>query len=292
MSTERKNTTTTIKFRQRFLPADESIPFRLVGTYEYDQCLNQLSNLIATSSEEQIAVYDEMLGVRPEFSFVSGVEMSGLNGRKPGDAPREWLDPFKRRGLAWMMALAKLELGATMSLYGKSKLPFTAYPPTQFDLDAFMRIMLDDTIAQMSNLANDPGFQFVLRSNRIDTWTLAYLRRIKLIRDMTNVLFALNDPVITAQLYPYEKDLKKKQEGLAARVLASQMEVTETRKSTGVYNTEDRYGGTCKELAHRLQGNGTGSPSSTGSTSPSGSPNSPGSGNLAGAYPGGSQNLP
>ncbi len=92
------NTETRVEF---FDKADKSIPFRIVGTYEYRKALEALDRLVAQSTTEQIAVYDNMLYDRPEFSFCRGVDSRGA-GQVSGAgqaADAQWLDPYMRRGL-------------------------------------------------------------------------------------------------------------------------------------------------------------------------------------------------
>ncbi len=266
MSTHSQDKKTTRIFQQQFSPADESIPYRLVGTHEYGLAVPNLTRLMEISTEEQRKIYDEMLGVRPEFSFVSGVDVSGLQGTGPGkQAAPEWLDPFKRRGIPWMMALAKVELGATMSMYGRHKQPFTAFPPNQIDFEPFMNILLDDVVAQMGGLAADPGFRKVIDPRyRTDSWTLAYLRRIKLMRDMMSVLYTLNDSSINSRLLPLEKELRSNQEELVLRVSIAEMATFGTQTSTTFGRTHTRFTGQrCEELVNALQSENSTPPASS-----------------------------
>jgi hypothetical protein len=256
VSTYENKTTTTTRYSTHFAPADESIPYRIVGTYEYSQAVEKLNQLVHKSTSEQIEVYDRMLQIRPEFSFVSGVDLSALNGFKPGqNAQIEWLDPFKRRGLAWMTALAKVELGTTMSMYGRAKFPFTVFAPTAFDVQPFMAIIYDDLASHLNALTNEPGFRTVVDPIHVpDSNTLAYLRRIKLMRDMIRVLYEANDPSISLSIAPMEQKLSRMQQELIAKVALSEMALVQSKSLTSMSSRAQRLkGGRCEELVGAIQ---------------------------------------
>ncbi len=61
-----------------------------------------------------------------------------------------------------MMALGRIELASTLSLYGKSKLPFEAIEPTKFEAEQYLLILSDDTVAHLKSLAGEQGFKEVL----------------------------------------------------------------------------------------------------------------------------------
>ena len=103
-------------------------------------------------------------------------------------------DAFIKNGLAWMIALARVELAATQSMYGDRDDPFQV-SSAHFGTQEFLKVLKDDVTAHMNSLARERGFKEVLRPSRMpDTWTLAYLRRIKLIRDMLTALKSYGDP--------------------------------------------------------------------------------------------------
>ena len=163
--------------------------------------LKQFMKLVEISTTDELKVYDKVLNDRAEFSFFSGVnaafeEKPDLAKANPFER-QKFEDEFIKKGLAWMMALARIELAATSSLYGDNKLPFETIVNSQFDAEPYLKILQDDVLAHMKSLAKEPGFKEVLRrSRRPDTWTLAYLRRIKLIRDMLQALQDVGGPAV------------------------------------------------------------------------------------------------
>lgn len=215
MSESETTSTYTVRYREGISAADPTIPYRLVGTYEYDNAVKLLDALISSSTPEQIEVYNRFLEDRPEFTFYNGASLLDDRALATLDLKKDTVrvkfdDEFKKKGLAWMIALAKIELGATASCYGESKTPFALYPAKEYDYIPFLEIMFDDIVAHLKGLGADQDFKQVLKSHRVaDTWTVAYLRRVKLIRDMIQVLKGTGDPGLLTRLAPYDQELKR-----------------------------------------------------------------------------------
>ena len=164
-----------------------------MGSYEYAKALEKFTQLIEKSSSDELKIYDKILKDRIEFSFLNGVNAAFAETPDMAKAKelerQRFNDEFLKKGLPWMMALARIELAATASAYGTLKKPFELVSTSDFDKQAYIEILRDDVMAHMKSLAKEPGFKEVLRKPRkSDTWTLAYLRRIKLIRDMLEAL--------------------------------------------------------------------------------------------------------
>ena len=202
---------------------DLTIPFRFVGSYEYANALDSFNRLLAISSLEELLVYDKILNERPEFTYFNGANTAfavrpDMRMANPFDR-KKFNDSFQKRGLAWMMALARVELGATMSLYGDNPRPFETISTSNFDLVPYVEVLADDVVAHMKSLAQEADFEEVVRrSRKIDTWTLAYLRRIKLIRDMLSALSSVGDEVVKTRIRPYDRELKKYEKRLIQQI--------------------------------------------------------------------------
>lgn len=261
-------------YRKYFQPSDESIPYRLVGSYEYLNALDSFTRLLQISSPEEIKVYDKVLKERPEFTFFNGIhtafnERPNLANANPFER-QKFEDEFQKRGLAWMMALARIELAATGSLYGDVKSSFEKIATTDFDLVPYLTILKDDVLAHMKSLSLEPGFQEVLRrSRKADTWTLAYLRRIKLIRDMLQTLEKVGGPAVQEEIEPLVYELRKHQRDLVEQVMsetaASDIQYSKQKTSFGV-NSKTTVG-KCRRFVGE---NFSSSNGSTTSSSPGG----------------------
>ena len=248
MSTTTTTENTQVEYVNTFAPADKSIPYRIVGTYEYLQAAELLTRLLALSTEEEHEAYDELLEERPEFAFYNGPSTQlGINRQSikfdNEENRKQFDDDFKKSGLAWMLALAKVELGATISMYGEAQNPFAVYAPTDFDGVAFVRLIADDVVAHMRSLAREDGLKEVLRTaRRSDTWTLAYLRRIKLIQDMLNVVSAAHDYQADSRIAPLAKELKSLQKKLVRNVIADE------RRATAIESNQYQSSATGREV--------------------------------------------
>ena len=257
-------------FQTYFQPTDKSIPYRLVGSYEYVNALDQLTRLIDESKTEEIKIYDRFLRDRAEFTFFNGVnaafaEQPNLVKAEP-QLRQQFRDEYMKKGLAWMMALARVELAATSSLYGEVEFPFEALVTSQFDAEPYVKILRDDVVAHMKSLAKEPGFKEVLRrARKADTWTLAYLRRIKLIRDMLKSLERAGGAEVASEIEPLAYELKKHQRNLIDQVRTEAYATARVYKGTRV--TGSTQIGECTDFIDK-NFDSTGSSSSQGSKSP------------------------
>lgn len=239
MSTVEQTTNTVDSFtvKKNVSATDETIPYRLVGTYEYKNALESFTRLLEISATEEIEVYDRMLDERPEFTYFQGVNSAfettpDLKQADPFQRER-FYDVFQKEGLAWMMALARIELSATESLYGKSEFPFESTTPNSIELEAYLSVLADDATAHMKSLASEAGFVKVTkRSRKIDTWTLAYLRRLKLIKDMLSTLGRTGDEKVRVTIKPLKKEISKYESKLLQEVTIQTRPKTSTRLTT------------------------------------------------------------
>ena len=173
----KKNTTTETEIVV-FTAADKTIPYRIVGSHEYANAVKDLQRLVEQSTINEIEVYNEILKDHPEFSFYAGMEIRGTlpPDWKPESASdvAQFDAHYKKRGLAWMMALAKVELGATLAAYTESKKPFLTFAPTLFDREEFTQILLEDCIEHIKALDKETLFKSVMKMRGVaDNETLA-----------------------------------------------------------------------------------------------------------------------
>ncbi len=238
----------------KLAPEDGTIPYRLVGSYEYANAIAMLDQLISISSSQEIRVYDRMLDERPEFTYFNGINAAFATppnlAADSSSQRKEFDDRFKKKGLAWMTALARIELAATASIYGKEKRPFEALS-NPFDLTAYLEILYDDAVAHMKSLADEENFKKVLRrSHQSDSMTLAYLRRIKLIKDMLDALMATDNPEIVSRIRPLDRELSKHERVLVMKVLSEQFDQTTTNTKTSSRSVNLRESGAaCRDFA-------------------------------------------
>lgn len=240
----------TTYVKRSFQDVDQTIPYQFVGSYEYSNALESFSKLLKISTTDEIPVYDVILNDRPEFTYFNGASTAfpskpDLTKADPFQR-KQYYDNFQKKGLAAMMALARVELAATMSMYGSGDKPFALIVTGAFGLEEYVEVLSDDVVAHMKSLAQEPGFDAVTkRSYRIDTWTLAYLRRLKLIRDMLGTLSDVGDASVKANVRPYDKELAKYERRLLNNVAKQTMteSYTQTETDTRVTNRKSRIVG-------------------------------------------------
>ena len=232
-------TDTTTKTVAYLDDADPTIPYRLVGSYEYARAVQRFEQLLEISTADEVLVYDKLLAQQPQLTFYAGMFLerdlvSRLN-LTIDSGMTEFKERFLRTGMAWMLALAKTELGATISAYGNQKIkqPFGVFGPNQIDAEPFLLLMADDLLAHIDNLSQDKKFAKASRGGgRVDTWTLAYLRRLNLLEDMIDTLTSANNQEFNARVKPISKRVERGQFALQSMIAADQKETTLRTTST------------------------------------------------------------
>lgn len=163
------------------------MPFRIVGSHEYLIAINQLVPLVNESTASEIEVYNRILAEQDEFSFFSGVVLNAANNNDYRNSPKsiQATERFKRRKLSWLMALARLELAATMSMYGEAKNSFEFLAPDGFGRDEYFELLTHDLAVHIGALKTDPLLLAKSDATKgADSDTIAYARRLKIVFDM------------------------------------------------------------------------------------------------------------
>jgi len=237
VETQTTNTQTDRSFVQGEIdPQDDSIPPRIVGTLEYSSAIAYLEKLISLSDEEEIEVYDKVIAQLPEFTFYSGMT-AGVKQPQPtvgnnvaGADPQD--DPdgqFRKQSLAWMLALAKVELNATRSMYWPGDKAFIQ-PAGTFGLIEYYHVLLDDVAAHLQAIETDDEFKKAIKKflEIASSDTVAYLRRLKLISSMLIALEQSGDPMIAEKSAQYHKKIDAYNTTLEAQVAGSLQKVVIT----------------------------------------------------------------
>ena len=210
----------------RFACEDETFPYRIVGSYEYGTSLSNLGELVDSSTPEQIEVYDKLIGMNREYSFYSGVvsklgldtDFSSLKKEATSDVKSGYL----KHSLAWMMALARVELGATMSMYGNDEDPFgkaVALGGVKFGAKEFLGILVYDAAAHLKAAQTDSNYLKALDPKEAaGNSTLNHLRRTQLINDMLAKAVSSQMPEIVAVARPYAEVAKRYVDDLTEKV--------------------------------------------------------------------------
>lgn len=197
----------------RFAEKDDSFPYRLVGSYEYGEALKFLGELVESSTSDQITVYDKLIAQNPEFSFYSGIASNfGLQpdfASMSSEEHAEIDENFLRSSLAWMMALARVELGATAAMYGDQDDPFgvpVAIGGGEFGAKEYLQILVDDLAAHLKAASTDGNYHRALNPRKkVDNQSLAFLRRTQLIDALLSKVLSSGNAEVVSLATPYKK---------------------------------------------------------------------------------------
>jgi hypothetical protein len=146
---------------------------QLVGFVEYAMALAHFERLVELATPAELRTFDDLVGQDDRFVVHShlSAKFDGLDAASSLRLPRQIPDPRaahanERRGLAWLMALARVELGAMRAsqsvqpgnpyvgvdspqrfrpseIFGDPYSSFDRWPPTAFDRAAFVEIVFD-----------------------------------------------------------------------------------------------------------------------------------------------------
>lgn len=174
--------------KREFVPEDWTIPLRTVGSFEYTNALIDFDQLVEMSSKEEIDVFNKIILEQEEYAFFSGSDLAPLD--QVSDSVVEEFPDSKNRttrkhGLQWMLALARVEVGATVAMYGHAGNGFELLRPAEFAFEEYSELVATDAIAHTKALGTDRAFnERVQKGKKVDSDTVAYLRRLKLVNDM------------------------------------------------------------------------------------------------------------
>lgn len=165
--------------------ADPTILPRLVGFYEYGKAVDLLGDLVSNSTKEEIEVYNDIISQHSELDIYTNLSRKvETRGSALAEFSTEQADDFKRSGLDWMLALAKIELAAMMASYSDAKDPFAAVAPTEFEKTAYAELLLDGARYHYWSLGKDAIARRILQQSNFEpsSETVAYVRRVALSR--------------------------------------------------------------------------------------------------------------
>jgi hypothetical protein len=152
---------------------DERDAQRVVGFLEYSEAAQRFNKLVSLCNQEELAAIDGWLSRHDEFAVYTN--LSRKFEKKPGplsESPLSPEDRFERRGLKWMLALAKVELGGVLAGFTHLKRPFA----TAFDREEIAELLLDGLRTHYYVLRDDPKLAAILKRKALDTELLGYAR--------------------------------------------------------------------------------------------------------------------
>jgi hypothetical protein len=201
---------------------------RLVGYIEYLMALRHFDRLVAITSPAERQALEDMAADDDRFVVYSNLSRK-YDSLEPASTLRiagrsnhpKSKGPFEQRGLSWMIALARVELGAMRAGYtGESSStarrlynatrsqkqgllvdgsgPFGKLPPTDFDREAFLEILMDGARQHFYELRTEYA---------IDPQQLAAISRRKKPSEASSILMPYYTEEFALRLLQLERKL-------------------------------------------------------------------------------------
>lgn len=153
--------------------------------------MSKLGRLVRYATPEELKIAEDI--VREQEQFIVYTNLSRrLEGKTSSLSERKQNpnDTFKRHGLNWMIALAKVELGAMLAGFTSHTKPFQVIPPTRYEIHAYREILLDGLRTHYWALKKDPVIRNYRKTGLPDNQLLAYNRRMNV---ASQFFFAVQD---------------------------------------------------------------------------------------------------
>lgn len=181
--------------------------------------LRYFDELLRRLTQDELQAVDEIIAANDSFTVFDN--LSRLARPMPSSLASKQIsasDDFSRRGLAWVMALARIELGAIFATFTEHPYPFTVVKPSGFEMDAYQALLLDGVRTHYWALARDPALRKVSRTSPENPVVLSYSRRLKLVRRMLKATAKVGMGELNVlqyrELASWNKDLDALQMGL------------------------------------------------------------------------------
>ena len=180
------------EIRPRLPEQDPAFVYRIVGCDEYYKFLTDFEKLFRTLTPNQIDQIDQYIKSRDEFAVFTN--LSRRFEKKPSllsERPQSTDDKFERRGLVWISALARMELGAMLAGFTSHVDPLIAMRPNEAGMPAFREMLLDGLRTHYLHLQQDPNFKQKYTGLNNIKRRLAYIRRLHMMLEYAKTFEAV-----------------------------------------------------------------------------------------------------
>jgi len=174
--------------------------------------LDRFDRLVNAATAEELRVVDEIVQAKPEFSIYTNLSRRFSTANSTLDErPARGGDDFNRRGLPWLMALARLEWAAILVGFSDAKQPLAQVRPSNFESVAFAELLADAVRVHYWSLRSDPVAQDAKRAQLSEARAIAYTRRVHLAVSLLRAFRALSGDALVAdqaaELKQWERQL-------------------------------------------------------------------------------------
>jgi len=201
---------------------------RIVGYNEYRKSLEYLDTLVANSTAEELEAIDAFIKQHDEFAVITNLSPRWRRQQTLlAESPNGPQDNFERRGLDWMMALARIEVGAMLAGFTSQPQPFVVVRPSKLELNAYRELLLDGVRSHFFAMRSDPLLVHIAKGKGRDRQNLAYGRRVFVTLSMLDAMATLYGqtfaPPQVAELYSWKNELEKTRDGIVGVIAATMM---------------------------------------------------------------------
>lgn len=189
------STTTTFASAATVAAPDSRLLNRLVGYLEYGRALTYLDQLLNSIKPDELEVIEQMVRERDEFAIYSNLARRVERGPSTlSERATNPKDDFERRGLAWMMALARVELNAMTAGYTSTPKPFEFNRPSAYELEAYKEMLEDGVRSHYWAMQAEQPLATLSRgvpSERLwqfERQAIAYAHRAAVVHEMISAL--------------------------------------------------------------------------------------------------------
>ena len=197
-------------FGADFDEPDPSDAYQIVGYQEYANALNNLVPLVREAEEASIRAFNKIISDMPElviytnlsrrfgFSQVQNSSLplrlrniSNLYRQSSLNETGNDANAYKRSGIGWLIALARLEHGSVEIGYQTNVSPFNLEELTKVETPALSALLLDGARSHYWAMKMDSVTHYLLKGNVpkvSDRTALAYGRRAELVQEMLKTL--------------------------------------------------------------------------------------------------------
>ncbi|MAP72636.1 MAG: hypothetical protein CMJ55_00035 [Planctomycetaceae bacterium] len=223
---------------------DPSDAYQIVGYQEYANALNNLVPLVRAADEASLRVYDKIISDMPELVIYTNlsrrfglVQMqnfslpprlrntSNLYRQSSLNETGNDANAYKRSGIGWLIALARLEHGSIEIGYQTNVSPFNLEELTKVETPAFSALLLDGARSHYWAMKMDSVTHYLIEGNVpkvSDRTALAYGRRAVLVQEMLKTLNQLAGrqftPAQKQELQSWYKNMSAVREGVVYNV--------------------------------------------------------------------------
>ncbi|HUG90935.1 MAG TPA: hypothetical protein VML55_08885 [Planctomycetaceae bacterium] len=193
-------------------PQDPQLIYRIVGFLEYGMAIHHLDEFVRRASSEELEIADAIVRHRPQFDVRTNLSRH-IGGPSLLNEPVAGTGDSTRRGLAWVLALARVELGAMLAGFSSVAQPFQFVAPTPYETHAYREILTDGLRVHYWSFKRDPAVANYPRTGVPEQHIITYGRRVGVARRFLEAARDFSRRLVSpgqqAELNSWERDFRR-----------------------------------------------------------------------------------